>query len=148
MIQYQILRNDNMRIVWQTVRRITDEILGVEVLKFFCNHVLYCRLTFTPNQNVVRLTRKVSYTPDPELEQEVQEMLSNKEHEEERRLEKINETVNGGDNDVAKSPKEYLLTDLKPRRSRMFRSSVYIKVKAGEGRARDRVVRRVSDDDS
>ena len=136
-----------MRIVWQTVRRITDEILGVEVLKF-CNHVLYCRLTFTPNQNVVRLTRKVSYTPDPELEQEVQEMLSNKEHEEERRLEKINETVNGGDNDVAKSPKEYLLTDLKPRRSRMFRSSVYIKVKAGEGRARDRVGRRVSDDDS
>ena len=148
MIQYQILRNDNMRIVWQTVRRITDEILGVEVLKFFCNIVLYCRLTFTPNQNVVRLTRKVSYTPDPELEQEVQEMLSNKEHEEERRLEKINETVNGGDNDVAKSPKEYLLTDLKPRRSRMFRSSVYIKVKAGEGRARDRVGRRVSDDDS
>ena len=148
MIQYQILRNDNMRIVWQTVRRITDEILGVEVLKFFCNIVLYCRLTFTPNQNVVRLTRKVSYTPDPELEQEVQEMLSNKEHEEERRLEKINETVNGGDSDVAKSPKEYLLTDLKPRRSRMFRSSVYIKVKAGEGRARDRVGRRVSDDDS
>ena len=148
MIQYQILRNDNMRIVWQTVRRITDEILGVELLKFFCNIVLYCRLTFTPNQNVVRLTRKVSYTPDPELEQEVQEMLSNKEHEEERRLEKINETVNGGDNDVAKSPKEYLLTDLKPRRSRMFRSSVYIKVKAGEGRARDRVGRRVSDDDS
>lgn len=105
------------------------------------------RLTFTPNQNVVRLTRKVSYTPDPELEHEVQEMLSNKEHEEERRLDKIDETVNGGDNDEAKSPKEYHLTDLKPRRSRVFRSSVYIKVKAGEGRARDRVGRRMSDDD-
>ena len=79
----------------------------------------------------------------------MQEMLSNKEHEEERRLEKIDENVNGHDNDLAKSPpKEYHLTDLKPRRSRTYRSSVYIKMKAGEGRARDRVGRRMSDEDS
>ena len=32
MIQYQILRANIIRIVQQTVRRITDEILGVEVL--------------------------------------------------------------------------------------------------------------------
>ena len=32
MIQYQILQIDIIRIVWQTVRRITDEILGVKGL--------------------------------------------------------------------------------------------------------------------
>ena len=31
MIQYQILRTD-IRIVWETVRRITNEILGVKEL--------------------------------------------------------------------------------------------------------------------
>ena len=32
MIQYQILRTSIIRIVWQTVRRITNEILGVKKL--------------------------------------------------------------------------------------------------------------------
>lgn len=107
------------------------------------------RLTFTPNQeSMARLTRKDSYTPDPELEHEVQELLSHKEHEEERRLEKIDEDVNGLGSDLAKSPKEYHLTDLKSKRSRAFRSSVYIKVKTGEGRARDRVGKKMPNDDS
>ena len=33
MIQYQILRNSIINIVWQTVRRIIKEILGVKGLK-------------------------------------------------------------------------------------------------------------------
>ena len=87
---------------------------------------------------MVCLSRKDSYTPDPQLEQEVQDILSHKEQEEEQRLQKIDEEVNGHDNGLAKSPKEYHLTDVRPRRSRQFRSSVYVKVKAGEGRARGR----------
>ena len=35
MIQYRILQTNIMRIVWQTVRRITKEILGVKWLKLF-----------------------------------------------------------------------------------------------------------------
>lgn len=106
-----------------------------------------CRLTFTPSKNVVRLSRKDSYTPDPQLEQEVKEILSNREQEEEQRLEKIDEEVNGHNNGLAKSPKEYHLTDVKPRRSRQFRSSVYVKVKAGDGRVRDRGGRKSTDED-
>ena len=30
LIQYQILQTNTIRIVWQTVRRTTDEILGVK----------------------------------------------------------------------------------------------------------------------
>ena len=33
LIQYQILQTNIMRIIWQTVRRITNEILGVKGLK-------------------------------------------------------------------------------------------------------------------
>ena len=33
LIQYQILQTNIMRTVWQTVRRITDEILGVKGLR-------------------------------------------------------------------------------------------------------------------
>ena len=33
LIQHQILQTNMMRIVWQTVRRITNEILGVKGLK-------------------------------------------------------------------------------------------------------------------
>jgi len=105
------------------------------------------RLTFTPSKNVVRLSRKDSYTPDPQLEQEVKEILSNREQEEEQRLEKIDEEVNGHNNGLAKSSKEYHLTDVKPRRSRQFRSSVYVKVKAGDGRVRDRGGRKSTDED-
>lgn len=97
---------------------------------------------------MVRLTRRDSYTPDPELEHEVREILSQKEHEEEKRLEKIDEDVNGLGNDLAKPQREYQLADLKPKRSRAFRSSVYIKAKTGEGRARDRVGKRMPSDDS
>lgn len=106
------------------------------------------RLNFTPSKNVVRLSRRDSYIPDPQLEQEVQEMLSNKDQEEEQRLEKIDEEDRSGHiNRSATSPKEYHLTDIKPRRSRQFRSSVYVKVKAGEGRAKDRVGRKKADEE-
>ena len=37
MIQYQSLQIDIIRIVWQTVRRITDEILGVKGLTSIFN---------------------------------------------------------------------------------------------------------------
>ena len=44
MIRYQILQTYTMRIVWQTVRRIINEILGVKGL---CSHlVLRLLLTF------------------------------------------------------------------------------------------------------
>ena len=33
LIQYQILQTNITRTIWQTVRRITNEILGVKVLK-------------------------------------------------------------------------------------------------------------------
>ena len=97
---------------------------------------------------MVRLSRRDSYIPDPQLEQEVQEMLSNKDQEKEQRLEKIDEEDRSGHNNrSATSPKEYHLTDIKPRRSRQFRSSVYVKVKAGEGRAKDRVGRKKADEE-
>ena len=32
LIQYQILQNNNKRIIWQTVRRIANEILGVKLI--------------------------------------------------------------------------------------------------------------------
>lgn len=103
------------------------------------------RLNFTPNKNEVRLSRRDSYTPDPQLEQEVQEILSHQE-EEEQRLEKIVEEVNGHNNLLATSPTEYHLTDIRPRRSRQFRSSVYIKVKAGEEKTRERATRTRADE--
>ena len=78
----------------------------------------------------------------------MQEILSNKEQEEEKRLQKIDEDINEHDNDLAKSPKEYHLNDLLKPRSRAFRSSVHIKVKPGEGRARDRVGRKMPDQDN
>ena len=39
MIQYQILQIDIIRIVWQTVGRITNEILGVKGLKQTFVHI-------------------------------------------------------------------------------------------------------------
>jgi len=107
--------------------------------------VFFYRLNFTPNKNEVQLSRRDSYTPDPQLEQEVQEILSHQE-EEEQRLEKIVEEVNGHKNLLATSPTEYHLTDIKPRRSRQFRSSVYIKVKAGEEKTRERAARTRADE--
>ena len=35
MIQYQILQNNTKRIIWQIVRRIANEILGVNGLMVF-----------------------------------------------------------------------------------------------------------------
>ena len=37
MIQYQILQTNITRTVWQTVRRITNEILGVKGLILYCS---------------------------------------------------------------------------------------------------------------
>ena len=34
LIQYQILQTDIIRIVWKTAKKITNEILGVEGLRF------------------------------------------------------------------------------------------------------------------
>ena len=33
LIRYQILQTNRMRIIWQTVRRVTDEILGFKGLR-------------------------------------------------------------------------------------------------------------------
>ena len=46
LIQYQILQINNTRTVWQTVRRITNEILGVKglhaprIISNFCDNAL------------------------------------------------------------------------------------------------------------
>ena len=43
LIQYQILQNNNKRIIWQTVRRIANEILGVKglvVVLMFIHYLL------------------------------------------------------------------------------------------------------------
>lgn len=44
--------------------------------------------------------------------------------------------------------KEYYFIDLKFKRFWVFRSLVYIKVKIGEGRVRDRVGKKMLNDDS
>ena len=49
MIQYQILQIDIIRIVWQTVRRITNEIWGVTRLKFSLSN--YEETTFLTVKN-------------------------------------------------------------------------------------------------
>ena len=41
LIQYQILQTNIMRIIWQIVRRITNEILGVEGLISDCNPQIF-----------------------------------------------------------------------------------------------------------
>ena len=120
-------------------------LVGTITLKLIDNGVFFYRLNFIPNKNEVRLSRRDSYTPDPQLEQEVQEILSHQE-EEQQRLEKIVEEVNGHNNLLATSPTEYHLTDIKPRRSRQFRSSVYIKVKAGEEKTRERAAKKRADE--
>ena len=94
------------------------------------------------------MSRKDSYTPDPILEQEVQQILSHTEKgEEEQRLEKIEEEVNERPKTSLSIPStEYRVTDIKARRSQQFRSSVYIEVKGKEGSARTR--KKSSDDDN
>ena len=45
MIQYQILQTFITRTIWQTLRRITNEILGVKVFGWFLSialHIMYC----------------------------------------------------------------------------------------------------------
>lgn len=104
------------------------------------------RLTFTPSKNEVRLLRRDSYTPDPQLELEAEEILSHKEKEEEgQRLEKIEEEINGNKTSLSIPSTEYHVTDIKARRSRQFRSSVYMKVKGKDGKAR---ARKTSSDDN
>ena len=44
-IQYQILQTNIMRIIWQTVKRITNEILGVSELEWLRkNHFIFMLL--------------------------------------------------------------------------------------------------------
>ena len=44
-IQYQILQTNIMRIIWQTVKRITNEILGVSELEWLRkNHFTFMLL--------------------------------------------------------------------------------------------------------
>ena len=105
------------------------------------------RLTFTPSKNVVRLTRRESYTPDQDLESKVQELLSSKESEEQHRLPKIDEGGNENCGHLSSS-REFRVDDIKPRRSRTFRSSLYIKVKAGEETCRQRMRRKASNEDT
>ena len=49
MIQYQILQTDITRTVWQTVRRITDEILGVKGL----NPTIFSRYCYDPLSTIL-----------------------------------------------------------------------------------------------
>ena len=94
----------------------------------------------------MRLLRRDSYTPDPQLELEAEEILSHKEKEEEgQRLEKIEEEINGNKTSLSIPSTEYHVTDIKARRSRQFRSSVYMKVKGKDGKAR---ARKTSSDDN
>lgn len=91
------------------------------------------------------MSRRDSYIPDLQLEQEAQEILSHKEKEsDEQRLEKINEEVIGHETSLSIPSKEYHVTDIKARRNRQFRSSVYVKVKGKDGRPRSR--RHATDD--
>lgn len=98
------------------------------------------RLTFTPpSKSEVRLSRRDSYIPDLQLEQEAQEILSHKEKEcDEQRLEKIDEEVIRHETSLSTPSKEYHVTDIKARRNRQFRSSVYVKIKGKDGRPRGR----------
>ena len=132
----------NAEIIWSQFPRVPCWYHHFETNRRWC---FFYRLNFIPNKNEVRLSRRDSYTPDPQLEQEVQEILSHQE-EEQQRLEKIVEEVNGHNNLLATSPTEYHLTDIKPRRSRQFRSSVYIKVKAGEEKTRERAAKKRADE--
>ena len=44
MIQYQILRTNTIRIVWQIVRRVTNEILGVKgLIRLIFEHPAFVR---------------------------------------------------------------------------------------------------------
>ena len=98
------------------------------------------RLTFTPpSKSEVRSRRRDSYIPDIQLEQEAQEILSLKEKEcDEQRLEKIDEGAIRRETSLSAPSREYLVTDIKARRNRQFRSSVYVKVKGKDGRPRSR----------
>ena len=49
MIQYQILQTNILRIVWQTVRRIVDEILGVRLRGLFIKGLLVDPIPNSPN---------------------------------------------------------------------------------------------------
>ena len=41
LIQYQILQTNIMRIIWQTVKRITNEILGVTGISLYSSQVTH-----------------------------------------------------------------------------------------------------------
>ena len=52
-IQYQILRTNIITIVWKSVRRITDEILGVEGFTLLINRdISQCSATDISSNNV------------------------------------------------------------------------------------------------
>lgn len=112
-------------------RKLRGVVLGVIARK---------RLTFTPpSKSEVRSRRRDSYIPDIQLEQEAQEILSLKEKEcDEQRLEKIDEGAIRHETSLSAPSREYLVTDIKARRNRQFRSSVYVKVKGKDGRPRSR----------
>ena len=46
-IQYQILQTNIMRIIWQTVKRITNEILGVSELEWLRKNYFTFMLLFS-----------------------------------------------------------------------------------------------------
>ena len=60
LIQYQSLRTSIIRIVWRTVRRNTNEILGVKGLTHWYGVILQVKFTFTATDE---FNASVSFTP-------------------------------------------------------------------------------------
>ena len=60
LIQYQILQINIIRTVWQTVRRINNEILGVKgLIGFTFHHVLLVEVTFTFEQRIQKQSMQI-----------------------------------------------------------------------------------------
>ena len=87
MIQYQILQTSIMRIIWQTVRRITREILGVKGLtqdmncktsySMTCTFQLYLlSLKFEENSSYHQIEKTFLYCEDTSLSESVLLILS------------------------------------------------------------------------
>ena len=58
LIQYQILQNNTKRVIWQTVRRIASEILGVKGLIPESDEHLISPFNITPQSNIKVMTIK------------------------------------------------------------------------------------------
>ena len=62
LIQYKILQTKIMKIIWQTVRRITNEILGVKGLTPMSDHdkISANHINTTSRRHVMRIKRNIN----------------------------------------------------------------------------------------